>query len=135
MGMENVEIEDQVIDEDESVFDEGKPDLPPVPDKEHLLSIGWREDEADVIVSHMAAIHEKITELNLPPKETMIKPGLKIVSKRPKGFWICGRCVKAGSAWEVPCEQLNKNQMLEIETAKKGEHIAVEEIELEVEVE
>jgi hypothetical protein len=108
--------------------------IPSVPDKADLIAEGYSEVEAAVIVSHMTAIHDEIAELR-KPRNFVVKPALRVSGKQTRGFWVCGRKLMPGSPWEVPINLLDDSQLREIKTAEKGGHVAVEEIELEVEVE
>jgi hypothetical protein len=130
--------EDDELEELEDL-DDGEPraestPIPSVPDKADLLNEGYSEDEASVIVSHMTAIHDEIVELR-KPKNFVVKPALRVSAKHTKGFWVCGKKLMPGTPWEVPIDLLDESKLGEIRTVEKGGHVAVEEIELEVEVE
>jgi hypothetical protein len=137
---EDEELEDLAEDDGKVVTsDDGETwtehaSIPSVPDKADLLSEGYSEEETSVIISHMTAIHDEIAELR-KPRNFVVKPALRVSGKQTKGFWVCGRKLMPGSPWEVPIDLLDESQLGEIKTVEKGGHVAVEEIELEVEVE
>jgi len=64
----------------------------------------------------------------------MTVPGLELLPTRATTFWCIGKPLVPGKPLQVALHELSEAQKLEIETKVKGQHITVQEIEIEVEV-
>lgn len=119
-----------------STKDSAKPDLEPVASEpsEPVEPVEEPVEVSDPVEPMDAGPVEPVDqEPELEPKKFVLKPGLSILSRRPKDFWCIQKCLKPGVALQVLISDLSEAQLLEIET-KSPHFIAVEEIEIEVEL-